>query len=417
MANQQASKDDNDVSSLLVVSSVDGSTMKVKGNPVTGAMLVDTSGGFINPMTTTGDMIYSSDNSGTPSRLAIGSASQVLGVSGGIPTWIAVPASNLVVGTSTISSGTTTRILYDNAGVLGEYTISGSGTVVAMATSPSFTTPTLGVATATSINGLTITSSTGTLTITNAKTLSILKTMSLTAADDTGVYTLPTGTKTLVATDVATLSSLTSVGTITTGGLGTGATLGSVTVNIASTAMGDLFYAGASNVLTRLADVAAGQPLLSGGVTTAPAYAGYTFSGTAAQTYTFPSTTATLARTDAAQTFTGTQTFSQVITTANAITAVANAATVPVTSRHNIVTNNSAATLTITLTTTSAVNMQTVIVQILDFSAVAQTITWVNTENSGVSAPTTSNGSTSLPLTVGFIYNSSTSKWRCIASA
>lgn len=142
-----------------------------------------------------------------------------------------------------------------------------------------------------------------------------------------------------------------------------------------------------------------------------------TFSGTDSTTMTFPTTSASVARTDAAQTFTGTQTFAQVIITANAITASGNAATVPVTSRHNIVTNNSAATLTITLTTASAVNMQMVVVQILDFSAVAQTITWVNTENSTVSAPTTSNGSTTLPLTVGFIYNSATSKWRCIASA
>lgn len=142
-----------------------------------------------------------------------------------------------------------------------------------------------------------------------------------------------------------------------------------------------------------------------------------TLAGTDSTTMTFPSTTATIARTDAAQTFTGTQTFSQVLTTANAITASSNAATIPVTSRHNIVTNNSAATLTITLTTTSAVNMQTVVVQVLDFSAVAQTITWVNTENSTVTAPTTSNGSTTLPLTVGFMYNSATSKWRCLASA
>lgn len=43
----------------------------------------------------------------------------------------------------------------------------------------------------------------GTLAITAAKTLTVLKTMSLTAADDTGVYTLPTGTKTLLATDGA----------------------------------------------------------------------------------------------------------------------------------------------------------------------------------------------------------------------
>lgn len=107
----------------------------------------------------------------------------------------------------------------------------------------------------------------------------------------------------------------------------------------------------------------------------------------------------------------------QVITTANAIAASSNAATIPVTSKNNIVTNDSAGDMTITLTTTGAVNMQSVIVQILDFSGVAKSITWVNTENSGVSAPTTSNGSTTLPLTAGFIYNSATSKWRCIASA
>jgi hypothetical protein len=48
--------------------------------------------------------------------------------------------TTLTIGTTTITSGTTTRILYDNAGILGEYTITGSGTVVAMATSPTFGT-------------------------------------------------------------------------------------------------------------------------------------------------------------------------------------------------------------------------------------------------------------------------------------
>lgn len=113
----------------------------------------------------------------------------------------------------------------------------------------------------------------------------------------------------------------------------------------------------------------------------------------------------------------GTVTTKNLVLTANATTAVANAATIPVTSGRNIVTNNSAATLTLTLTTAGAVNMQTCMVQILDFSAAAQTITWVNTENSTVTAPTTSNGSTTLPLTVGFVYNSATSKWRCVSSA
>lgn len=107
----------------------------------------------------------------------------------------------------------------------------------------------------------------------------------------------------------------------------------------------------------------------------------------------------------------------QAITTNNAVTVTANAGTVPVTSKLNTFTNSSAAAMTITLTTTNAVDGQQVMVRIYDFSNVAQTITWVNTENSLVTAPTTSNGSTTLPLTVGFMYNAATSKWRCIAFA
>ena len=42
--------------------------------------------GMTNPMTTTGDVIYSSSGS-TPARLGIGSTGQVLTVSGGVPVW------------------------------------------------------------------------------------------------------------------------------------------------------------------------------------------------------------------------------------------------------------------------------------------------------------------------------------------
>lgn len=55
---------------------------------------------------------------------------------------VTATASGMTIGTTTVNSGTTTRILYDNAGVLGEYTISGSGTVVAMNNGPSITGPT-----------------------------------------------------------------------------------------------------------------------------------------------------------------------------------------------------------------------------------------------------------------------------------
>lgn len=48
-------------------------------------------------------------------------------------------AASLIVGTTVVSSGTSTRILYDNAGVLGEYTLTGTGTIVVMQASPTFT--------------------------------------------------------------------------------------------------------------------------------------------------------------------------------------------------------------------------------------------------------------------------------------
>lgn len=57
--------------------------------------------GMTNPMTTTGDTIYSSSGS-TPARLGIGSSGQVLTVSGGVPTW-ATPSSG---GFTSIASGT-----------------------------------------------------------------------------------------------------------------------------------------------------------------------------------------------------------------------------------------------------------------------------------------------------------------------
>lgn len=91
----------------------------------------------------------------------------------------------------------------------------GSGAAV-FATSPTLVTPTLGVASATTINKVTFTTpATGsTLTIVDGKTLTASKTMQLIAADDTGVYTFPTGTKTLLAAD-GTGASLTAVDAIT----------------------------------------------------------------------------------------------------------------------------------------------------------------------------------------------------------
>jgi hypothetical protein len=78
---------------------------------------------------------------------------------------------------------------------------------------------------------------------------------------------------------------LTSTGTMPVNQGGTGLT---------TYAVGDIPYASAATTISKLAGVDAGKPLVSGGVATAPLYALYTLSGTAAQTYTFPGATATL---------------------------------------------------------------------------------------------------------------------------
>jgi hypothetical protein len=69
---------------------------------------VDTTG-MTNPMTTTGDTIYSSSGS-TPARLGIGSTGQVLTVAGGIPSW-ATPAGGggmTLIETLTLSGASVT---------------------------------------------------------------------------------------------------------------------------------------------------------------------------------------------------------------------------------------------------------------------------------------------------------------------
>lgn len=106
----------------------------------------------------------------------------------GNTSWVTPPATGLTVGSTSIASGTSGRILYDNAGTLGEKTVTGSGDVV-LATSPSLTTPTLGVAAATSINKVAITTpATGsTLTIADGKTLTASNTLTFTGTDSSSI--------------------------------------------------------------------------------------------------------------------------------------------------------------------------------------------------------------------------------------
>ena len=79
------------------------------------------------------------------------------------------------------------------------YSVTGTGTVVALATSPSFTTPSLGVAAATSINKVAITApaSSATLTIADGKTLTANNSLTFSGTDGT-TFTLPANSGTVV---------------------------------------------------------------------------------------------------------------------------------------------------------------------------------------------------------------------------
>ena len=97
--------------------------------------------GMTNPMTTTGDTIYSSSGS-TPARLGIGTTGQVLTVAGGVPSW-ATPAGGggkvlqvvqATYGTEVVSSSTS----YVDAGISASITPSSASSKVLVLVSQPF---------------------------------------------------------------------------------------------------------------------------------------------------------------------------------------------------------------------------------------------------------------------------------------
>lgn len=406
-------------------------------------------------------------------------------------------SGGLTVGTTTITSGTTTRILYDNAGVLGEYTLTGSGTVVAMATAPTFvtsiTTPSvlatsngsgslgasgtafsnLFLASTGTINwaagNVVLTHSTGILTLTagelritsanvgtNADSVPTLSSTStftnktLTSptlttpvingtATGTGVSATPTASiiamwdanKGLSATNfipqfttTATAAGTTTMTIASTQTqVWTGSSTQTVKLPTTSVLQGTQYYiinqsTGAVTVQSSGANtitiLAAGTSATFTAVVATPTTAAnwnsqyfgdivasgkslsvsntLTLAGTDATTMTFPTTSATIARTDAAQTFTGVQTFSSApVLSTGTLTSVAALQTFPSTAQ-TLVGRTSTDTLTnkrITRRTASTAgpgatpttNSDNVDYQV--FTALAANITSMSTNLSG----------------------------------
>jgi len=118
------------------VNTTDAMTISAAGVVSLGTALGVTSGGTGLNSYTTGDILYSSATN-TLNKLGIGSTGQVLTVAGGVPTW-AAGGGGLTINTTTISGGTSGRVLYDNAGTVGELATTGTSNVV-LSDSPTIT--------------------------------------------------------------------------------------------------------------------------------------------------------------------------------------------------------------------------------------------------------------------------------------
>jgi len=190
----------------------------------TGTLATD-QGGTGQSSYTAGDLIYYATGTAF-TKLAIGSSTTILTSSGTAPQWSA--ASGVTVGTATnLAGGAAGSVPYQTASGAtsflsigtSNYVLTSTGTAptwtantgtgnVVRATSPTLTTPVLGVATATSLNGLTVSTTTGTLTLANGSTLATsgANSITLTSTGATNV-TLPTsGTLATTSNTVATIS-------------------------------------------------------------------------------------------------------------------------------------------------------------------------------------------------------------------
>ncbi len=285
-----ASRDSNDVPSLLGVSSTDGTTpITLYASPVTHRLLVDLAGG----------------GSGTVQTVSVASANGFAGTSDG-------DATNPVL---TLSTTINSPVLKGNGTAISAAATTGSGSTVVLNTGPTITdTLTLGVALATTgaiaFKGLT----SGTLTLSAADAAGTW-TMKLPTTGGTNLYFLQTNGSGVTTWAAGNAGTVTTVSVATANGFS--GTVANATTTPAITIIAGAITPTSVNGLT--ISTTTGTFTLTNGKTFAVAKS-LTLDGTDSTTMTFPTTSATIARTDAANTFTGASTASAWVLTSPTIT-------------------------------------------------------------------------------------------------
>lgn len=133
--------------------SFSGSPITTSGTLTLGGTLVVANGGTGLTATTVGGLLLGTSTSAF-TNLPIGANTYVLTSNGTTASWAAPSGGGLTVGTTTITSGTDTYALYNNAGVLGNRAVTGTGNSV-LSTSPTLVTPVLGTPTSVTLTNAT----------------------------------------------------------------------------------------------------------------------------------------------------------------------------------------------------------------------------------------------------------------------
>jgi hypothetical protein len=184
---------------------VNATTLQQAGSTITLGGALTTSGAFASTFTMTNTTSVTFPTSGTlatTSQIPSGAAltksddTNVTLSLAGSPTTALINAASITAGwTGTLAvgrGGTGTGSAgigaFNNiTGLSAAGTTGTTSTNLVFSTSPTLTTPVLGVATATSLNGLTISTTTGTFALTNGKTLSVSNTLTFTGTDSSSV--------------------------------------------------------------------------------------------------------------------------------------------------------------------------------------------------------------------------------------